>query len=425
MHILVLGNNYAPERTGVAPFTSGLCEDLAAKGHTVTVVTARPCYPEWKVWDDYRGFIYRKERLNDVDVRRIWHFVPNRPSSPLQRVAHDLSFTLGAFFVGLFISKFDVIYCCCPPPTLALAAYVLGKIHRKPYFMKLADLASDAALATGILKDGWIVRLGCGLESFVYRNAETVICLCQGFVDKLISRGITPEKLRLIPDWADTERIRQIKNATAFRRANNFRDEQFLVLHTGNMGKKQGLMNVVDAAELSQDMQDVVWVLVGNGEERATIAEEIKRRMLKNIKLLPLQPVQTLSEMYSAADVLLLNQKAAVQDAVIPSKLLTYMAAGRAVIAAVSDRSEAAQQVRNAQCGLVIPSEKPEALVEAVLTLRETPTQRQEYGGSGKVYAELHFTKQRVLDEYDKIFRRFTDEGESHPKVSRAAAATQ
>jgi colanic acid biosynthesis glycosyl transferase WcaI len=423
MRILVLGNNYAPERTGIAPFTTGLCENLAARGHRVTVITARPSYPEWRVWDGYRGFVYRKEHLNGVSVHRVWHFVPGRPSSPVQRLAHDLSFTLGAFLAALFAGEFDVIYCCCPPPTLGLAAYVLGKIHRKPYVMKLADLASDAALATGILKDGWLIRLARGLESFVYRKAEKVVCLCQGFIDTLVSRGIPREKLHLIPDWADTQRVYPIANATGFRRANNLSLGQFLVLHSGNMGKKQDLMNVVRAAELCQGMPDIVWLLVGNGEERAFIAEEVSRRNLENIKLLPLQPAESLAEMYSAADVLLLNQKAALQDAVIPSKLLTYMAAGRAVIAAINERSEAARQVRDARCGLIVPAENPDALVKAVLALRKSAALRQEFGGNGRAYADLNLTKQKVLDEYEILFNYYEGEKTANPKVSKEAAA--
>jgi colanic acid biosynthesis glycosyl transferase WcaI len=341
----------------------------------------------------------------------------------VQRLAHDLSFTLGAFLAGLFAGEFDVIYCCCPPPTLGLAAYVLGKIHRRPYVVKLADLASDAALATGILKDGWLVRLARGLESFVYRKAQKVVCLCQGFIDKLVSRGIPLEKLHLVPDWADSQRVYPIADATAFRRANNLSPEQFLVLHSGNMGKKQDLMNVVRAAEICRSRPEIVWLLVGNGEERALIAEEIRRRNIENIRLLPLQPAESLAEMYSAADVLLLNQKAAVQDAVIPSKLLTYMAAGRAVIAAVNERSEAARQVRVARCGLIAPAESPDALVRTVLEMRESAALRKEFGGNGRAYADLNFTKQKVLDEYEFIFNSYKGEKATDRKVSKEAAA--
>jgi colanic acid biosynthesis glycosyl transferase WcaI len=425
MRILVLGTNYIPEKTGVAPFNTGLCEHLAGKGCQVTIITAFPYYPEWRVLDGYRGQMFQKERIHDVEVRRVWHFVPSRGSNLLQRLAHDLSFTVSAFLAGLFAGEFDLIYCVCPPPMLAIAAYVLARMRNKPYAIKLTDLASDAALATGILKEGAAIRIARAIEKFVYRRAERVVCLCQGFIEKLIARGVSPEKLKLIPDWADTQGVYPMAGATVFRKANDLAQDQFLVVHTGNMGKKQDLMNVVRAAELSQETPDLTWLLVGNGEERGALDQEIRRRKLRNIRLLPLQPAEGLAEMYAAADVLLLNQKAAVQDSVIPSKLLTYMSAGRAVLAAVSEKSEAAQHIRRAQCGLLVPAEVPKALADAVLALRRDSALRQQSGANGRRYAELHFTRQRVLREYGAFFSSFSGEQEAPPEIPTHAAASR
>src|SRR6267378_3073082 len=91
MRVLVIGINYAPEKTSVAPFTTGVCEHLASKGHQVETITAFPYYPEWRVWHGYRGRAYLKERINNVSVHRVWHFVPRRASNLVQRLAHDFS----------------------------------------------------------------------------------------------------------------------------------------------------------------------------------------------------------------------------------------------------------------------------------------------------------------------------------------------
>jgi colanic acid biosynthesis glycosyl transferase WcaI len=323
---------------------------------------------------------------------------------------------------GLYAGGFNVICCVCPPPTLALTAYLLAKIHRKPYIIILTDLASDAAVATGILKDGLAVRLARAIEGFAYCKADRVVCICDGFVEKLRARGIVPERLKLIPLWGDTQKVYPIAGATEFRRVNQFTEKQFLVMHTGNMGKKQDLMNVVRAAELSRD-QDIVWLLVGHGEEQSVIEEEIRRRQLKNIILLPLQPAEGLAEMYSAADVLLLNQKAAVVDSVIPSKLLTYMAAGRAVLAAVSDRSETARYMERAKCGLIIHAEDPENLVEAALALRGDPACREKLGSNGRAYVQQHFTKEIVLQEYELLLSCYGDEVRPEAGPSKKAIA--
>jgi colanic acid biosynthesis glycosyl transferase WcaI len=404
MRILVLGINYVPEKTGIAPFTAGLCEHLAEQGHNVKVVTAFPYYPGWNVLEGYRGSRYRREIVNGVVVHRVWHFVPWQPSRLWQRLAHDLSFTASAFLVGLFSGKCDVVYCCCPPPTLGLAAYLLSRIKRARFVVKLADLASDAALATGIMRDGCALRLARRLEGFVYGRAESVVCLCQGFIERLSERDVPREKLPLIPDWGDTERIRPLPSSARFRAEHAISPRQFLVLHTGNMGKKQGLMNAVKAAELLEERPAIHWVLVGDGEERALLERESAVRAPHAVRLLPLQPAEVLPHMYSEADLLLLNQKSTVEDAVIPSKLLTYMAAGRPIVAAVSERSEAARHIARAGCGIVIPAEDPEALADTVLRLSGDPGLRAQLGANGRAYAEAHFTRRAVLRQYDLFF---------------------
>jgi colanic acid biosynthesis glycosyl transferase WcaI len=412
MQILVLGINYVPEKTGIAPFTSGLCEHLVGAGNTVTMVTAFPYYPGWKVFDGYRGSRYRRETVNGVDVRRVWHFVPSRPSRLWQRLAHDLSFTMNAFWAGLFTGECDVIYCCCPPPTLGVAAYLLSKIKRAPFVIKLEDLASEAALATGIMRDGIGLRLARRLESFVYGKAKSIVCLCQGFIDCLAGRGVSREKLLLISHWGDTERVRPLERSCRFRPAHNIPGDRFLVLHTGNMGKKQSLMNAIQAAELIGEEQKVEWLLVGDGEERPLLEQEAATRAPHQLRILPLQPVEILPHMYAEADLLLLNQKSTVEDAVIPSKLQTYMAAGRPIVAAVSARSESARYVHRASCGIVVEPEEPQALAEAVLRLAGDPELRKQLGANGRAYAEAHFTKSAVLEQYDVFFGQF-DNGHS------------
>jgi colanic acid biosynthesis glycosyl transferase WcaI len=421
MRVRFLCTNYAPEKNGMAPFATGLCERFAKKGHEVTAIVAFPYYPAWRVWDGYRGRLSQTEHINNVRVRRTWHFVPKRPSELLQRLAHDLTFTLSVFLSGLLSGRFNVICCVCPPPTVALAAYLLSKVHRKPYVIILTDLASDAAMATGILKDGLAVRMARAIEGFGYRQADQVVCICGGFVEKLTERGIAPDRLKLIPLWGDTEKVYPIAAATKFRQANEITEHEFLIMHTGNMGKKQDLMNVVRAAELSKDREDVVWLLVGQGEERGAIEEAIRQRQLRNIRLLPLQPADALAEMYSAADVLLLNQKAAVVESVIPSKLLTYMAAGRPVLAAVSNKSETARYVERAKCGRIIHSEDPMALVEAALSLRADGALREKLGSNGRAYVLEHFTKDKILREYELLFSRYEDEVRPGAEASNKA----
>ncbi len=408
MRILIVGINYFPERTSVSPFTTGLSEHLVAQGHNVHVVTAFPYYPEWRTWKEYRGRITQLEFRNGVEIRRVRHFIPWRASSLVQRLLHDFSFTIAALVAGLAAGPCDVIYCSCPPPVLALAAYIVSRIRGIPYTIKLTDLASDAALATGILRDGILMRCARAIENFAYRHAQTVVCLCDAFRTRLAYDGLAPDHLRRIPDWGDTEAIRPVPSDGSFRLANGIPPQQFVMLHTGNMGKKQDLLNIVRAAEFTRDNLNLRWVIVGEGEERTRVEVAVRAANLSNLLILPLQPAACLCQVYAGADVLVLNQKAAVKDAVIPSKLLTYMAAGKAVLCAANPDSEASRLVREAQCGEVIRPEDPRALADGALALLANRARRHEMGSNGRTYAELNYSKAEVLRLYDHFFASFS-----------------
>lgn len=404
MRILIFGINYFPERTSVSPFTTGLSEHLAAEGHAVRVVTAFPYYPEWHTWEEYRGRITQLEVRNGVEIRRVRHFIPWRASSLAQRLLHDFSFTIAALIAGLAAGPCDVIYCSCPPPALALAAYVVSRIRHVPYTIKLTDLASDAALATGILREGFLIRCARAIERCAYRHAQMVVCLCDGFRARLAQDGLPADRLCRIPDWGDTESIRPVPGDGSFRAVHEIATDQFVVLHTGNMGKKQDLLNVVRAAELTKDDPNLVWVIVGEGEERALIENATRAANLPNLLVLPLQPAAGLCQVYADADVLLLNQKAAVKDAVSPSKLLTYMASGKAVLCAAHSESEASRLIHKAQCGEVVQPEDPRALAEGALALRASRLRCQTMGANGRACAENNYSKAQVLRLYDHFF---------------------
>src|SRR6202451_2511863 len=138
-------------------------------------------------------------------------------------------------------------------------------------------------------------------------------------------------------------------------------------------------MNVVNAAERSQGDRNLAWLLVGQGEELPALRHAAEARA-PNLRLLPLQPAEDLPQMYAAANVLLLNQIAAMEDAVIPCKLLTYMAAGRPIVAAVNENSEAARVIHRANCGVTVPAENPAALIAAIVSLKGNPELRRVLG---------------------------------------------
>ena len=167
MKLLVLGMNYAPERTGIAPFTTGLSEYLATRGHTVAVATTFPHYPEWKTHPEYKGRMTQTEIRDGVTVYRKAVYMPKRQTT-LRRVLYDTTLSMGALATGLRAGKPDLIVAVLPPIQAGVAARLLSRWRRVPYVLWMQDLALEAALSVGMLRDSMAYRLACRLEQWAY-----------------------------------------------------------------------------------------------------------------------------------------------------------------------------------------------------------------------------------------------------------------
>jgi len=405
MNLLVMGMNYAPELTGIGPFTTELCEYLASQGHCVSVATAFPHYPGWEVQQPYRGKLFLREERNGVLVHRGYVYVPGKPRTS-QRIVYDSSLSVSAFFSGLAISHVDAILAISPPLQLGLLAWVLSKVKSAAFVLQLQDLTVDAAVAVGMLRNPWAVRLARILEASLYAKAEAILVICQGFADNLKNRGVPESKILVLSNWVDTEFIHPLERINSFRRTLQLDKARFVVLHAGNMGVKQGLDNAIRAARQLSDLNDILLLLVGEGSDKARLVDMVNREGVSSVRFLPLQPRGMLPQMLSAADVLLLNQLTDVVDTVVPSKLLTYMAAGRPVVAAVHPDSEAAKYIRRADCGLVVPPGEPKLLADAIRQVYSSPELAVRLGRNGRTFAEEHFARQRILQQFDDFFRR-------------------
>lgn len=402
MHLLIIGMNYAPEVTGIAPYTAGLAEHLAELGHKVTVATTFPHYPQWRVQQPYEGRWRSIEQRGGVLVRRSRVVLP-RGGSAASRIAYDSSLAVGTLLNSITAPAADMVLCVSPPIQLALTGALLARRSRARLAVLVQDLPLDAAVAMGMMKDGPVHSLGRAMERLAYRLADRIIVISAGFRESLLRQGVPANKITEIPDWANTDTVRPMPAEPGLRELLGAAAGDFLLLHTGNMGEKQGLASAVAAASLANGRANMQLTLVGDGSDRPRLAELAARQGLSNVKLLPLQPSELFPRLLASADALLLNQRANVVDSVAPSKLLSYMAAGRPVVAAVHPSSEAARVVTVANCGVVVPPEDPRALATAVRRIAEEPALAAELGANGRAYVEAHYARDRVLQRYEEF----------------------
>ncbi len=401
MNLLVIGMNYAPETTGIAPYTTELCEYLVQRGHKVTVATTFPHYPEWKTYDAYAGKWAFTEQRNGVRLYRKAVFVPKRASAR-QRILYDTSLGVGAFFSGLCADGLDLILGIEPPIQAGAAARLLGARTHSPYVLLIKDLALEAAASVGMMHEGAALLWARRLEGWVYAGAQRIIVISPSFLENLKRKGVAESKLVYLPDWVNLSALNGAPHENGFRRAHGIGKESLLVLHSGNMGVKQQLENVLHAAGRLQDHAEILWLLVGDGSQKDALMAEARREQLENVKFLALQPSAQVPEMMAAADILLLNQHPDLIEGVIPSKLLMYMAAARPIVVAAHPHSEAARQVRVANCGVWVAPNQPDALAAAIVQLAADAPRRAALGQRGRAYVEQNYARERVVRAYEE-----------------------
>ena len=393
MRVVYLGINYWPDQTGIAPFATGRCEYLAAQGHQVVACVGLPYYPRWRVPDKYRRRPFSSERRNGVTILRSWMYVPRDPT-PLRRILHESSFIVSSLGRALCRARPDLLFVTSPPLGLGAAAIALGRLWRVPYVLHVADLQPDAALDLGMLRQGRLIKAFYRLEGAAYRNATLVSTLTDAMRRRIIAKGVESEKVTLFSDWVEP-RLFSIKPPGKCRAAAS--GAPFVVAHFGNMGVKQGLRVVLEAARATRGDAGITYLLVGDGAARASLEAVALEWHLSNLRFLPLQPPERFLQLLADSDVCLVTQQRSVADIVFPSKVITLLAAARPIVASVGAHSEVARVVARSQAGLVVAPEDPHALAGAVARLRADPALAARMGQMGRAYALAHWERETVL----------------------------
>lgn len=398
MRILYLGINYWPDETGIAPFATGRCEYLAARGHDVVACVGPPYYPQWHVPDEYRHRLFSCERRNGVTILRSWMYVPRRLTS-LKRIWHESSFACSSFARALSRARPELLFVTSPPLGLGAIAIALSRLWRLPYVLHVADLQPDTALDLGMLAEGRLTRALYRLEAAAYRNAVLISTLTGAMRQRIIAKGVAPEKVGLFSDWADPQLFSLAPPESPRRVAP---DSPFTVAHFGNMGVKQGLEVVLEAARLSRDDPKIVYLLVGDGAARPALEARARDLDPPNLRFLPLQPHHRFMELLAQSDVCLVTQQRSVANIVFPSKVITLLAAARPVIASVGAGSEVERVITESGGGIAVAPEDPRSLADAIIRLRADPALSARMGHAGRAYALDRWERERVLKSTER-----------------------
>ena len=379
-------------------------------GHGVTVLTGFPNHPTGivpELWRTRLRELHHEETIGGVRVVRTWLWpLPNRKAH--ERIRNYLSFCISAGMRGLALSKPDVVIATSPQLLCALAGWWIAFWKRVPFVFEVRDLWPESLAAVGVGGEKTLLhRVLSVIAGFLYRRADRIVVVSPAFKDHLVRYwNIPADVISIVENGVETELFCFNPQAARAVRDRLRVENRFMICYIGTLGNAHGLDTLLAAAEKMQAvMPNAMFLLLGEGAEKQRLIEIAATRNLANVKFLDQQPREEIPAYISAADLcLVILKKTELFKTVIPTKLLEYMSCQRPVIVAVD--GQARRIVEEADGGVFVDPENPQALVEAILKLARNNELRAQMGTSGRRYIINKFSREKTARDYIAVLEK-------------------
>jgi glycosyltransferase involved in cell wall biosynthesis len=329
------------------------------------------------------------------------HYVPSTTLGAPQRALYEASFFASGLAM-LRLARPHAVIGIAPALGGGALARIAARKFGVPYGIVFQDMTAEAAQQSGVRGGSAVAGVVRMAEGWAARKAVAVGIVAEGFRPYVEAMGVEPSRIRRVRNWTRTSPATMHRDDVRARFG--WPGDATVVLHAGNMGAKQGLENVIEAARIAaNDPPSLLFVLMGDGAERASLEALARRYRLDNVRFVPLQPEDMLPNILSAADVLLVNQRGSVRDMALPSKLTAYFAAGRPVVAAVDGESETAREISWSSGGIVAAPDDPRALLAAIDRLARDPGLRAHLAKSAREWADVVLSEEAALRSYEQL----------------------
>ncbi|MGB8411575.1 MAG: glycosyltransferase family 4 protein [Candidatus Binatus sp.] len=390
--ILFLNRSFWPDHEATGQFLTELCDDLS-RGHEVTVV-AGP--------SRQRGFaglrLWSHEQHGRVSIVRTWGTRFSK-SNLAGRLVNLGTYYLLAAVVALWLPRPDVIVAETDPPLLGALAAALKRRWGCRLVYNVQDLYPDIAEVTGGVRSPLLLGLLRRANDYAYKRSDLIVTLGHDMASRIVNKGVPADKVVVVPNWVDCERIRPLEN-TPLRRSFG---GKFVVMYSGNIGLSQQLEAVLEAAGRLRNDERIIFALIGEGARKKWLEERALAMGLTNVIFMPYQPLENLAESLSAADLHLIALAPGAAGCLVPSKIYGILAAGRPFIAMMEENAEVAQIAREDAVGFVVRPGDVEALAGAIHEAVDAPQRLKQMGVRARRLAELRFDRIKVTSRFGSI----------------------
>lgn len=408
MNILLLSRYFPPEIGTAANLFYDLALGLTKRGHDVTVVTGFPWYNLNDMPDQYKGKIWMVEECKGITIKRL--SIPVWGPLKIKLAAGHITAPFSALLAGITCKRPDIIYAYSPPLPFGISGWLLKSIKDNPFILGVQDIHPQCYIDQGVLKNQLLIKILELTEKFCYRHASKITVHSEGNKDHIVRKKRIPEnKVIVVPNWIDTEEIKPMPRYNDFSGKNGL-DGKFIVGYAGTLGLSQGASVIVEAAAMVKNHEDIEFFIVGDGLEKDALVQRVKELCLNNVRFLPMQPKEVYPWILASCDVSLVTLNSKVLTPVVPSKILSIMAAGRPILASMPLDGDAPKLIKESNGGLCVEPENAVALAEAIIFLARHPEKRDEMARRGRAYIEKTMSLEKVIIDLEILFETIISE---------------
>lgn len=392
---------YLPETAASLYITDNIVHACADKGIEVDLYTPSPTrnVPDGSLWE-------REERQMDGKLRIHRFHLYGEGKNPMLRA---LRYFLGEFILLHYCmwKKYDVAFVDSTPPIQGLKMTLIKWLKRKPTIYNVQDIFPDSLVGTGLTHEGSLIwKIGRIVEKITYRYADKIIVISEDFKKNIMAKGVPEDKIVVIYNWVDQNKVVDVpREENKLFDAYGLDRSKFYITYNGNIGLTQNMDMLLDVAkELQEEYEDIHFVLVGNGAYLDEVKRKVADQQLENVHLLPFQPYEDISHVFSLGDASLVISKPGVGANSVPSKTWSIMSASRPVLANF-DENELKTIIENNYCGIFTKAGDKDAFKESILTLYNHRELCQEYGRNGRKFVMENLTREVGTQKYVDVIK--------------------
>ena len=409
MRILIVTQYFWPEQFRV----NDLALLLKDRGHEVTILTGMPNYPVGTMFDGYSWWGKRRDEFKGIRIFRAPIFL-RRQGLGWQLALNYLSFVISSSLLGPWVLRnlsVDLVFVFAPSPfTVGIPAVLFRQLKKVPLVFWVQDLWPESLISTGAIKSPAILRTVGHVVRWIYKHCDRVLVQSPGFIDPAVAAGAIRSRTSYFPNWAENFYQPTRLEQSAAERLEV--PKGFCVMFAGNMGEAQSLETVLHAATLLRNKPDIHWVMVGDGRRRAWLQEEVENQELQtHFHFLGRKPAEQMPRYFSLADIMLVTLKDEPAFALtIPSKVQSYLACGKPVVAALN--GDGAKVVRDSEGGLAVAAGDANGLANAISTLYSMSSrERETMGAKGRAFFEKEFSTYSLISSLESLMHEVKEVG--------------